>query len=257
MIDSEPAIRIVRLNYKYAGGQPALRDVSLNVSAHESVALVGPGGAGKSTLLLHLNGLLPTELPRQSIHAEVFVNGMGVTRDSAHTIRKRIGLMFQEPDDQLFSATVGDDVAFGPRNLGLSRADIQARVTRTLDAVSLSGYEQRSPLQLSLGERKRVCLAGLLACEPNILALDEPSAGLDPRARRQLMSILRRFPGAKIVASHDLDFVAQVCERVVVLDGGMIRADGPVRDILTNSSLMEQHGLEVPLRLKSRGEQSF
>ena len=244
------AIRVENLRYAYSNGTVALDDVSFNVREGETVGLVGPGGAGKSTLLLHLNGLLPAALPRDSKSAHIFFQDTPLTEKTAGNIRQRVGLMFQEPDDQLFSGTIADDVAFGPRNQGLAVDEIRQRVADALAAVDLADFERRSPLQLSLGERKRVCLAGLLACRPQILALDEPSSGLDPRAKKQLMQIMRNFSGSRIVASHDLDFIAQVCDRVMILDSGRIQSVGATRDILTDSILMERHGLEVPLRLK-------
>jgi energy-coupling factor transporter ATP-binding protein EcfA2 len=161
--------------------------------------------------------------------------------------------LFQDPDDQLFCPTVAEDVAFGPLNLGLPTEDIKRRITESLEAVGLTGYEHRSTMRLSVGERKRVCLAGLLACRPSILALDEPSSNLDPRARRRLLSHLGDFPGSQIIATHDLDFVVEHCQRVLVLDGGRIHADGTPTSVLAKPHLMEQHGLEVPLLLKVGG----
>src|SRR5262249_32299754 len=208
----------------------------------------------KSTLLMHLNGLLPENAP--SAHgangdAPVVIGGIPVSAKSVREIRRRVGFLFQDPDDQLFCATVAEDVAFGPLNQDLPRDEVRRRVSESLAAVGLEGdYAARSTLQLSVGERKRVCLAGVLACGPEVLALDEPSANLDPRARRTLLRILAAFRGCQIIATHDLALVVEHCHRVVVLDRGLVFADGPPGTVLGDPSLMEQHGLEVPLRLQ-------
>ena len=248
--DDQPAIQVRSLSYTYASGQPALMDVSFEVGPQETVALVGPSGAGKSTLLMHLNGLLPDRLPSRTETANVAVTGQPVRRENVQAIRQRVGFVFQDPDDQLFCPTVREDVAFGPLNLGLSRAEVLERVTDSLTRVGLGDYENRSTLQLSLGERKRVCLAGVLACHPDVLVLDEPFSNLDPRSRNRLIEILRQFGGSQIIATHDLDLVVEICDRVLVLDGGEIHASGPVRDILSDAALMEEHGLEVPWPLR-------
>lgn len=253
--ETAPILTLRSLSYRYPSGQLALDDVSLNIAPGERVAIVGPSGAGKSTLLLHLNGLLPEKLPARSSGngaAAVVVDGLPLCRETRKEVRRRVGLLFQDPDDQLFCPTVQEDVAFGPLNMGLSAADIARRIAESLAAVDLRGYEQRSTLQLSVGERKRVCLAGVLACRPEILVLDEPSSNLDPRARRQVLQILDEFSGTQIIATHDLDLVVQHCSRAVVLDEGRLRADGPPTRILSDAVLMERHGLEVPLRLQSR-----
>ena len=165
-------------------------------------------------------------------------------------VRRRVGFLFQDPDDQLFCPTVRDDIAFGPLNLGVTRTEVERRVVESLAAVGLEGFESRSTLQLSLGERKRVSLAGVIACQPLILALDEPFSNLDPRACRTLIDVLRRFDGSQIIATHDLDVVVDLCTRVIVLDEGTIRADGLPSAVLADQDLMERHGLEVPLRLQ-------
>ncbi len=232
-----------------------LHEVRFSLTRGEIVGIVGPSGAGKSTLLLHLNGLLP-QRPRQARPstngAAIHVAGLSVGGAHLAEVRRLVGFLFQDPDDQLFCPTVREDVAFGPLNLGLPREDVERRITESLAAVHLEGFERRSTLQLSLGERKRVCLAGVLACHPLILALDEPFSNLDPRARRTLIDVLRRFDGSQLIATHDLDVVAELCTRVIVLDEGKIRADGPTEDVLSDSHLMERHGLEVPLRLQQR-----
>ncbi|MDA0282063.1 MAG: ABC transporter ATP-binding protein [Planctomycetota bacterium] len=245
-----PAIQIQGLSYSYGSGQTVLADITLSVARGERLALVGPSGAGKSTLLMHLNGLLPDRLPRDSERASVVVGGVPVRKSTVSEVRRVVGFVFQDPDDQLFCPTVREDVAFGPLNLGLSRDDVLRRISRSLDQVGLAGFENRSTLQLSTGERKRVCLAGVLACHPEVLVLDEPFANLDPRARRGLGRILREFPGAQVIATHDIEFVVELCDRVIILDGGQIRADGPVREVLSDELLIAQHGLEVPWCLR-------
>ncbi|MCA9071753.1 MAG: ABC transporter ATP-binding protein, partial [Planctomycetaceae bacterium] len=231
MTDATPpfALHVNHLSYEYSDGYRALEDVTFDVKPGERVGLVGPSGAGKSTLLMHLNGLLPNPLPTKSSEngsAMVSVNGLAVSGIHLSTIRRDVGFLFQDPDDQLFCPTVAEDVAFGPLNLGLPTDEIHRRIVESLDAVGLAGFEKRSTMRLSVGERKRVCLAGLLACRPSVLALDEPSSNLDPRARRRLMTYLAEFPGSQIIATHDLDFVVEHCQRVLILDGGRIHADG-------------------------------
>lgn len=271
-----PILKVEHLSYRYPTGQVALCDVSFQIGMREVVGLIGPNGAGKTTLLLHLNGLLMgTRLaPRRGETASVVesvsdggggfeaenieagnrvpveVLGMPVIPKNLPEVRRIVGILFQDPDDQLFCPTVGDDVAFGPLNLDFPRDEVLRRVGEALAAVGLSGFEGRSPQQLSFGEKRRVCLAGVLACEPSLLALDEPSSNLDPRARRGLIEILRNCPAAQIIASHDLELVAEQCSRVIVLDQGRIQADGPSREILADEKLMAKHGLEVPLSIQ-------
>ncbi len=244
------AIELKGLTFRYPGGRVALSDVNCSISDGERVALVGPSGAGKSTLLMHLNGLLPAASVLNEGDTQVFIKSQPVIKGRLREVRRQIGFLFQDPDDQLFCPTVREDVAFGPLNLGLNQDEILSRVDRSLFAVGMPEHGPRNPSQLSTGERKRVCLAGVLACEPSILVLDEPTSNLDPRARRQLLEILRTFPGAQIIATHDLDFALELCQRTLVLDGGQIQADGPVEQVLANSVLMDRHGLEVPWRLR-------
>jgi len=237
-----PAVRVRDLRFGY-GERQALRGIDLAVEPGECVGIVGPNGAGKSTLLLHLNGILPEKLPAAP---QVFVDGQPLAEDSLFAIRRKVGLLFQDPDDQLFCPTVFEDVAFGPQQLGRTREDLRRIVATALAQVRLDGFESRSPQHLSLGEKRRVCLAGVLACEPSLLVLDEPTSGLDPRGRRELSELLRTLPTTRIVASHDLDLVAALCSRVFVMDDGLIVASGAARELLADEALMLAHGLEKP-----------
>ncbi len=233
----------------------ALTEISFSVNAGERGAVVGPSGAGKSTLLQHLNGLLPeTPLPKNSAaeSAPVVVANLPTTAQHLAEIRRNVGLLFQDPDDQLFCPTVIEDVAFGPLNLGLSSDDARQRAQQALASVDLADYEERSTLQLSVGEKKRVCLAGVLACSPQVLALDEPTGNLDPRARRMLLNILDQSDVTQIIATHDLEFVVEHCNRVLILDEGQLCADGMPATVLANQDLMTKHGLEVPLSIRFR-----
>ncbi len=250
---AETVLEVNGLSFSYPNSRRALDNVRFSLRHGEILGIVGPSGAGKSTLLLHLNGLLPVrpQQTRASTNgAAVHVAGLSVGAANLAEVRRRVGFLFQDPDDQLFCPTVREDVAFGPLNLGLARAEADLRVVDSLAAVGLEGFENRSTLQLSLGERKRVCLAGVIACQPLILALDEPFSNLDPRARRTLIDVLRRFDGSQIIATHDLDVVVELCTRVIVLDEGTVRADGLPSEVLADAALMERHGLEVPLRLQ-------
>lgn len=223
--------------YTYPDGHPALQEVSLWIHAGEKVGLIGPNGAGKSTLLLLLNGLLR---PQQGT---VRVCGLEVNERHLPAVRQAVGLVFQDPNDQLFCPTVFEDVAFGPRYQGLREADIHTRVVQALRAVGLEGYEPRASYRLSLGEKKRVAIATVLSMQPDILVLDEPSAGLDPRARRALVGLLQTLHPTLLVATHDLALVREVCTRVVVLSQGRVVADGAVDAVLSDAALLERHGL--------------
>ena len=240
-----PAIEVSALSFAYPGGRIALDGVSFTLQANESVGLVGPNGAGKTSLFLCLTGVLP---PRAGI---VRVAGLDV-RDPAQ--RKRlpgsVGIVFQDSDDQLFEATVRDDVAFGPLNLGSPPEEVRLRIAEALAQVGMIGHEDRVPFHLSGGEKRRVALAGVLAMRPTVLLLDEPTMFLDPRARRELAALLPTLPGAKLIATHDLEFVVSTCPRVLILDAGRLVAEGPTRDILADTTLMERHGLEVPWSLR-------
>jgi cobalt/nickel transport system ATP-binding protein len=242
------AIRVEDLHYRYPDGTHALKGISFCIGEGESVAIVGPNGAGKTTLLLHFNGIL-----RGS--GKVFVFGEEVTGRNLLSVRKLVGLVFQDPDDQLFMPTVLEDVAFGPLNLGLSQEEAIKRAMNALEMVGMSYAANKSPHQLSFGERKRVAIATVLAMEPKVLVLDEPTANLDPRSRRQLLSLLRQLEVTKIVATHDLDAALFLCDKAILIDDGQIVAIGETREIFSNEALMEAHGLEVPpsiLALQSR-----
>ena len=234
-----PLIAVTHVSFAYPDGRPALHDVSLSVAPGERVALVGPNGAGKSTLLLHFNGIL------QPQSGTVQVKGLEVRPDALGQVRAAVGLVFEDPNDQLFSPTVFEDVACGPLYQGLSDTAVRERVTQALAAVGMEAYASRAPYYLSAGEKRRIAIATVLSMEPEILVLDDPTAGLDPRGRRRLLSLLRALPQALIVATHDLRMVAELCTRVVILDGGTVVADGPVSEILHDAALLEAHGLEL------------
>jgi energy-coupling factor transporter ATP-binding protein EcfA2 len=240
---SAMAVDVRGLRYRYPDGTTALDDVWFSVAEGERVGLIGPNGAGKSTLLLHLNGLLPE---RSSAEPAVNVFGTPVAEPHLAAIRAHVGLLFQDPDDQLFCPTVWEDVAFGPQQFGLRGAELSARVAGALGQVGLSGFEERLPHHLSRGEKRRVCLAGLLASDARLLALDEPTSDLDPCGRRELKAFLSALPVAQIIATHDLELVVEICPRVIVLDGGSVVADGPTVELLSNEELMLAHGLERP-----------
>ena len=238
------SIDLRSLSFRYADGTAALTDVSLSVAPGECVALLGPNGSGKSTLLHHLNGILPERLP--TAHGTVLIGGVMVSAETVAEVRRQAGLLFQDPDDQLFCSTVSDDVAFGPQQMGLSPAAVAVRVREALERVGLSGLANRPPHHLSTGEKRRACLAGVLACSPGILVLDEPSSGLDPRGRRELLSLLKSIPATKLIATHDLELVVELCPRSIILDRGRVVADGPTLELLNDEPLMLRHGLERP-----------
>ncbi|MFH1140241.1 MAG: ABC transporter ATP-binding protein [Chloroflexota bacterium] len=231
------AVETRNLRYAYPDGHLALRGIDLAVRQGEKVALVGPNGAGKSTFLLHLNGIL---------RGQGLLRIMGLEASDGHMARLRalVGLVFQDPDDQLFSPTVLEDVAFGPIYMGLPKEQVMDRVRKALDQVRLAGYEKRMPHHLSSGEKKRVALATVLSMEPAVLALDEPSAGLDPRTRRSLIVLLQSLRQTMLVATHDILLVRDLCARMVIMDAGQVVADGPIDALLQDSALLERHGLE-------------
>lgn len=240
MLERAPLIEVSNLSFRYPDGQQALVGVSLTVREGERVALVGPNGAGKSTLILHLNGILG------SGDGRVRVAGMPVEGEYVKKVRALVGLVFQDPDDQLFSPTVFDDVAYGPLYMGLPEDEVRRRVERALAAVGMQGYGDRVPHRLSAGEKKRIALATVLAMEPSVLVLDEPTAGLDPRGRRMLIRLLDSMPQTMIVSTHDLLMVRDLFPRMVILDGGRVVADGRSVDLLRDRALLETHGLEWP-----------
>ena len=237
------SLEVKNLYYHYADGTEALKDVSFSVAAGECAAIIGPNGAGKSTLLLHLNGLLPDA---SDARGTVAIDGVVVNRSTAAEIRRKVGLLFQDPDDQLFCATVFEDIAFGPRQFAMENGSLDQRVSRSLKQVGLEGFEKRSPHRLSGGEKRRVCLAGVLACEPSVLVLDEPTSGLDPRGRREFKSLLATIPATKIIATHDLEMVVELCAKTIVMDGGIVIASGDTKSLLNDEQLMLAHGLERP-----------
>jgi len=235
----KPCIEIRDLSFAYPDGRPALHDVSLSVRPGEKVALVGPNGAGKSTLLLHLNGILRGE-------GGVSVMGQQVAESHLARIRAQVGLVFQNPEDQLFSPTVFDDVAYGPLYAGLPEEEVRRQVAWALVQVGLEGYAGRLSHHLSLGEKKRAAIATVLSMRPDILALDEPTAGLDLRARRRLIGLLQDLPQTMLAATHDMRLAAEVFPRMVILDEGRLIADGSTGDLLADEQLLEAHGLERP-----------
>lgn len=254
---TEPILVVDTLSFRYPDGRAALSELSFQLAAGETVGLVGPNGAGKSTLLLHLNGVLgadqrlrPADDKTASANPAIRVAGLPVVTEHLPVVRRKVGLLFQDPDDQLFCPTVLEDVAFGPLQQGLSSTECRRIAGESLAAVGLTNFENRIPHHLSFGERKRVCLAGVLACRPEILALDEPTSNLDPRGRRQLIELLRSLPMAKLIATHDLELTLELCSRVLVLDGGRLHADGPARAVLSQEDLLLRHGLEVPLSIR-------
>ena len=235
----EEIVRVDNLSFCYPDGQQALTDISLTIHQGGTVALVGPNGAGKSTLLLHLNGILRS-------NGVVKVFGRTVDDKNLKWLRSKVGLVFQNPDDQLFSPTVFDDIAFGPINMGYSEAEVRESVTRALDWVGMTGYEQRSPHHLSVGEKKRIAIATVLSMNPEILVIDEPTANLDPGSKWSLIGLLERLPMTKIVASHDLELVQALCQRTIILDQGKVIVDGATEHILADIPLLVAHGLAPP-----------
>jgi cobalt/nickel transport system ATP-binding protein len=231
------SIEIDHLSYSYPDGHVALREVSLHIQPCEKVALVGPNGAGKSTLILHLNGILRGQ-------GSVRVCGLEVGDKTLGRVRAQVGLVFQVPDDQLFSPTVFEDVAFGPLYQGLPTQEVQTRVDEALAAVHMSDYARRVSHHLSTGEKKRIAIATVLSMKPEVLVFDEPSAGLDPRARRSLINLLRELPITMLVSTHDMQMVRELFPRMVIMDEGQIVADGPTDVLLDDAVLLEAHGLE-------------
>lgn len=241
---SHHIIEVKGLKHTYPDGTTALRDISFRITHGESVGIIGANGAGKSTLLLHLNGYL------SSTAGEIRIGDFPLTKTTLAEIRRTVGMVFQDPDDQLFMPTVFDDVAFGPFNLGLLGDEVRRRVREALEQVGAFHLVDKPPYHLSGGEKKRVAIATVLSMSPDILVMDEPTSGLDPFARRQLMALLKDFHHTKIFTSHDLDMVMDLCERTIVLHEGEIRADGSTREIFRNEDLLAECRLEKPLSMQ-------
>ena len=242
-----PVLQVRSLAFAYPDGHQALYGIDLEIARGERVALLGPNGAGKTTLVLHLNGILSAG------EGEVVVDGLPVERRTVAEVRRRVGLVFQDPDDQLFMPTVADDVAFGPANAGIRGAELQARVEAALRAVGMAEYADRPPHHLSFGQRRRVAVATVLAMRPQILVLDEPSSNLDPASRRELADILLSSGLTLLMVTHDLPYALELCPRSVVLSDGQIVADGPTARILADDALLAAHRLELPFGFDPRG----
>jgi cobalt/nickel transport system ATP-binding protein len=243
---SDPVLDVRGLAFAYPDGHQALYGVDLHVHRGERVALLGPNGAGKTTLVLHLNGILTAGA------GSVAVSGLPVNRENLQEVRRRVGVVFQDPDDQLFMPTVRDDVAFGPANLGVRGTELDARVVEALDRVGMVDFIDRPPHHLSFGQRRRVAVATVLAMEPEILVLDEPSSNLDPASRRELADIVTALDVTVLMVTHDLPYALQLCPRSVVLSDGVIVADGSTYDVLTDDALMSAHRLELPFGFDPR-----
>ncbi|MER5884635.1 ABC transporter ATP-binding protein [Streptomyces sp. NPDC001941] len=235
-----PSLDVRGLAYAYPDGHQALFGVDLTVRRGERVALLGPNGAGKTTLVLHLNGILTGGT------GTVSVAGLPVTKQHLAEVRRRVGIVFQDPDDQLFMPTVREDVAFGPASAGLRGPDLEAVVARALERVGMAGYADRPPHHLSFGQRRRVAVATVLAMEPEILVLDEPSSNLDPASRRELADVLRSLDVTVLMVTHDLPYALELCPRAVILSDGVIAADAPTGELLGDEELMRTHRLELP-----------
>ncbi|GAA1063511.1 energy-coupling factor ABC transporter ATP-binding protein [Streptomyces asiaticus] len=241
-----PSLQVSGLAYAYPDGHQALYGVDLTVARGERVALLGPNGAGKTTLVLHLNGILTAGA------GTVTVAGLPVAKAHLAEIRRRVGIVFQDPDDQLFMPTVREDVAFGPAAAGLRGAELEERVRHALERVGMAEFADRPPHHLSFGQRRRVAVATVLAMEPEILVLDEPSSNLDPASRRELADILRSLEVTVLMVTHDLPYALELCPRSVVLSGGVIAADGGTQELLCDEGLMREHRLELPFGFDPR-----
>ncbi|WP_433801451.1 energy-coupling factor ABC transporter ATP-binding protein [Actinomycetospora sp. CA-084318] len=235
-----PSLEVEGLAFAYPDGHQALFGVDLRIERGERVALLGPNGAGKTTLVLHLNGV------HRAGAGTVRVGGLEVAKPTLQEIRRRVGVVFQDPDDQLFMPTVGDDVAFGPANFGVVEPELSLRVKQALGAVGMAEHADRSPMHLSGGQRRRVALATVLACDPEILVLDEPSSNLDPVARRELAEVLLGLDRTMLMVTHDLPYALQLCPRSVVIDEGVVVADAPTRELLADPAFLAEHRLELP-----------
>lgn len=241
---SHHIVEVRNLQHVYPDGTVALKDISFRITHGESVAIIGANGAGKSTLLLHLNGYLA------ATGGEVRIGDYPLTKATLPDVRRTVGMVFQDPDDQLFMPSVHDDVAFGPLNLGLTGREVECRVEDALQRVGVGHLRDKAPYNLSGGEKKRVAIATVLSMSPDILVMDEPTSGLDPHARRQLMGLLREFHHTKIFTSHDLDMVLDLCERTIVLHEGEVAADGPTVEIFRDNDLLVRCRLEKPFSMQ-------
>ena len=241
-----PIINIEELSHAYADGTKSIHNISIQINPGESIAIIGPNGAGKTSLFLCIAGLV-------SFRASAFnISGINALEgNNKALLPSKAALLFQDSDDQLFCPTVEEDIAFGPINQGLSKAEVKQRVEIALEEVGLIEKRNKVPHQLSGGEKRRVALAGLLAMNPDILLLDEPSQFLDHRSRRSLINILNENSHTKLIATHDFEMALETCTRAILLDQGKILADGPVKTILADESLLKNHGMEVPYSLKS------
>ncbi|PWN01423.1 cobalt ABC transporter ATP-binding protein [Nocardioides silvaticus] len=246
-----PVLDVRGLTFSYPDGHRALDGVDLHVHRGERVALLGPNGAGKTTLVLHLNGILGCGGGGTGT-GSVTVSGLDVTKANLKEVRRRVGIVFQDPDDQLFMGSVRQDVAFGPANLGLKGEALERRVMHALDLVGMADYADRPPHHLSFGQRRRVAVATVLAMEPEILVLDEPSSNLDPASRRELADILRSLDVTVLMVTHDLPYALELCPRALVLSGGRVAEDGPTHALLTDDALMRAHRLELPFGFDPR-----
>jgi cobalt/nickel transport system ATP-binding protein len=242
---SHHIVEVKDLEFSYPDSTHALLGISFTIRHGESVAIVGANGAGKSTLLLHLNGYLTPTV------GQVRIGDFPLTRETLQEVRRTVGMVFQDPDDQLFMSTVYDDVAFGPLNLGLPIEEVDTRVQKALETVGVAHLKDRPPYRLSSGQKRRVAIATVLSMSPDILVMDEPTVGLDPQARRQLINLLHTFKHSKIIATHDLDMVMDLCERTIILHDGKIKADGPTSQIFQNEQLLAESHLEKPFRLQA------
>lgn len=247
---NEKVVEVENLSYSYPDNTLALKNISFSVSRGEACAIIGPNGAGKSTLLLHLNGVLKGE-------GKVKILGEVISKKNLKNIRSKVGMVFQDPNDQLFMPSVFDDVAFGPLNAGLEGAEVERRVHAILKDLELEGYEDKPPYHLSLGEMKKVSLATVLVLHPEILVMDEPTISLDPGTRKSFIEIIKKIKKTKIIATHDLDLVYDLCSRVILIDKGAVIGEGNSLEILKNKKLLEDHKLEIPASLLLDGNKKL
>jgi cobalt/nickel transport system ATP-binding protein len=246
-------LEVNNLNYTYPDGNSALKNITFRVRDGETIGLVGPNGAGKSTLLLMLLGIIQLTNGDGSIK----IMGSQLTKKTVQELRKNIGLVFQDPDDQLFMSTVFDDVAFGPINMGMNPERVQKRVKLALTKVGLPNYESRCPHHLSFGEKKRIALATVLSMHPKIMLLDEPTANLDPRARNKIIELINNFNSVKMISSHDIELLIRTCDKILLLDNGKLVANGNPQRIFNDEQLLVKHGLEQPTAIKVLGDRGF